>query len=59
MKNTHRKRRSSWIDITFSIAIIALTVSAIYLISQTTKNEASSLPEKKQAALDFRRNRYD
>jgi len=50
MKNTHRKRRSSWIDITFSIAIIALTVSAIYLISQTTKNEASSLPEKKQAA---------
>ena len=51
MKNTHRKRRSSWIDITFSIAIIALTVSAIYLISQTTKNEASSLPEKKQAAL--------
>ena len=50
MKNTHRKRRSSWIDITFSIAIIALTVSAIYLISQTTKNEASSLPEKKQAS---------
>ena len=50
MKNTHRKRRSAWIDVTFSIAIIALTVSAIYLISQTTKNEASSLPEKKQAA---------
>lgn len=49
MKNTHRKRRSSWIDVTFSIAIIALTVSAIYLISQTTKNEASSLPKKKQA----------
>ncbi len=50
MKKTHRKRRSSWIDVTFSIAIIALTVSAIYLISQTTKNEAASLPEKKQAA---------
>jgi len=50
MKNTHRKRRSSWIDITFSIAIIALTLSAIYLISQTTKNEASSLPKKKQAS---------
>ncbi len=50
MKNTHRKRRSAWIDVTFSIAIIALTVSAIYLISQTTKNEASSLPKKKQAA---------
>ncbi|WP_255428629.1 polysaccharide deacetylase family protein [Sporosarcina sp. resist] len=50
MKNMHRKRRSSWIDITFSIAIIALTVSAIYLISQTTKNEASSLPEKNKAS---------
>ncbi|WP_218624958.1 polysaccharide deacetylase family protein [Sporosarcina sp. E16_3] len=50
MKYTHRKRRSAWIDVTFSIAIIALTVSAIYLISQTTKNEASSLPKKKQAA---------
>ena len=33
MKRTHRKRRSTWIDITFSFAIIALTVSAIYLIS--------------------------
>lgn len=50
MKNTHRKRRSAWIDVTFSIAIIALTASAIYLISQTTKNEASSLPKKKQTA---------
>lgn len=50
MKNTHRKRRSFWIDITFSIAIIGLTISAIYLISQTTKNEASSLPEKKQGS---------
>ncbi|KAA0965195.1 polysaccharide deacetylase family protein [Sporosarcina sp. ANT_H38] len=50
MKITHRKRRSSWIDVTFSIAIVALTVSAIYLISQTTKNEAASLHEKKQGA---------
>ena len=33
MKRTHRKRRSTWIDITFSFAIIALTVAAIYLIS--------------------------
>ena len=50
MKKTHRKRRSSWIDVAFSIAIIALTVSAIYLISLTTKNEVAALPDKKQTA---------
>jgi peptidoglycan/xylan/chitin deacetylase (PgdA/CDA1 family) len=50
MKKTHRKRRSSWIDVAFSIAIIALTVSAIYLTSLTTKNEVAALPEKKQTA---------
>ncbi|MBE1554439.1 polysaccharide deacetylase family protein [Sporosarcina limicola] len=50
MKKTHRKRRSSWIDITFSIAIIFLTVAAIYLISQTTKNEAAPLPDKKKSS---------
>ncbi|NYF25123.1 polysaccharide deacetylase family protein [Sporosarcina sp. JAI121] len=50
MKRTHQKRRSSWIDVTFSIAIIALTVSAIYLFSLSNKNEAATLSEKKQTA---------
>lgn len=50
MKKPHRKRRSSWIDFTFSIVIIALTVSAIYLVSLTTKNETASPPENKKAA---------
>ncbi|MFC5590349.1 polysaccharide deacetylase family protein [Sporosarcina soli] len=42
MKRTHRKRRSLWIDATFSIAIITLTVAAIYLISLTSKNDEAS-----------------
>ena len=49
MKKTHRKCRSFWIDVTFSIVIIALTVSAISLISLTTKKETASLPENNQA----------
>ncbi|KXH87227.1 polysaccharide deacetylase family protein [Sporosarcina sp. HYO08] len=40
MKRSQRKRRISWIDVTFSIAIITLTFAAIYLITQKTKNEA-------------------
>jgi len=51
MKKKYQKSRSSWIDITFSIIIVTLTVSAIYLFSLTTKNEAATLPEKKQAAV--------
>ncbi len=50
MKRKHKKHRSSWIDVTFSIAIVMLTVSAIYLISLTTKNEAAAQPDKKLAA---------
>ncbi len=50
MKRTYRKRRSTWIDITFSIAIIALTVAAIYLVSLSNKNEAASPPKKQTAA---------
>ena len=50
MKKTRRKRRSVWIDVAFSVIIIALTISAISLISLTTKKEAASLPENKQAA---------
>ncbi|MCG7335463.1 polysaccharide deacetylase family protein [Sporosarcina sp. ACRSM] len=42
MKRTHRKRRSFWIDMTFSIAIITLTVAAIYLISQASKKDTAS-----------------
>ncbi|WP_186672845.1 polysaccharide deacetylase family protein [Sporosarcina sp. BP05] len=49
MKKTHRNRRSFWIDVTFSIVIIALTVSAISLISLTSKKETASHPYNKQA----------
>ncbi|WP_342505395.1 polysaccharide deacetylase family protein [Sporosarcina sp. FSL K6-2383] len=49
MTRTHRKRRSTWIDITFSTIIIALTVATIYLISLNGKNTAAS-PPKTQAA---------
>ncbi|MFJ7936307.1 polysaccharide deacetylase family protein [Sporosarcina sp. NPDC096371] len=42
MTKTHRKRRSSWRDVTYSIAFIALTVSVIYLTSFSTTNEAAS-----------------
>ncbi|MBO0603299.1 polysaccharide deacetylase family protein [Sporosarcina sp. E16_3] len=48
MKKTHRNRRSFWIDVTFSIVIIALTVSAISLISLTAKKETASPPENKK-----------
>ncbi|GKV65410.1 MULTISPECIES: polysaccharide deacetylase family protein [unclassified Sporosarcina] len=48
MKKTHRKRRSLWIDVTLSIIIIALTVSAISLITLTTKGEAALFPKNKQ-----------
>ncbi|MEK5037951.1 polysaccharide deacetylase family protein [Sporosarcina sp. FSL K6-3457] len=49
MTKTHRKRRSTWIDITFSVAIITLTVAAIYLISLNNKDTAAA-PPKIQAA---------
>lgn len=44
MTKTHRKRRSSWRDVTYSIAFIALTVSVIYLTLFSTTNEAASPP---------------
>ncbi|WP_203246701.1 polysaccharide deacetylase family protein [Sporosarcina beigongshangi] len=48
MTRTHRKRRSTWIDITFSATIIALTVATIYLISINNKSTAAP-PPKTQA----------
>ncbi|WP_318614284.1 polysaccharide deacetylase family protein [Sporosarcina sp. YIM B06819] len=50
MTKTHRKRRSTWIDITFSFTIIGLTVAAIYLFSLGNKNNAAASPPKTQAA---------
>jgi peptidoglycan-N-acetylglucosamine deacetylase len=50
MKRARIKHCPSWIDTTFSIAIIMLTVSAIYLISLTTKNGVAAQPDKKLAA---------
>ncbi|MFJ7934900.1 polysaccharide deacetylase family protein [Sporosarcina sp. NPDC096371] len=50
MKRSDRKRRSTWIDITFSFAIIALTVAAIYLISLNNKSEIASPPKTQAAA---------
>ncbi len=49
MTRTLRKRRSTWIDITFSFAIITLTVAAIYLISLNSEKVTAS-PSNKQAA---------
>lgn len=50
MKRTHRKRRSFWIDMTFSIAIITLTVAAIYLITLASKNETAASGGKNSGA---------
>lgn len=49
MTRSHRKRRTTWIDITFSFAIISLTVAAIYLISLNNEKVTAS-PSKKQTA---------
>lgn len=46
MKRPKHNRRTSWIDITFSIAIITLTVAAILLIVGTTKQQTTPTPEK-------------
>ncbi|MFS0574909.1 polysaccharide deacetylase family protein [Sporosarcina sp. 179-K 3D1 HS] len=48
MKKTARRRRSFWIDVTFSITIITLTVAAIYLIFTTHKQEAAASPDKQK-----------
>lgn len=48
MKKTQRRRRSFWIDITFSVTIIALTAAAIYLIFTTQKQEAAASPDKQK-----------
>ncbi|BAQ11703.1 peptidoglycan N-acetylglucosamine deacetylase a [Bacillus sp. OxB-1] len=52
MKKINRRRRSYWIDFTFSVTIITLTVAAIYLIFHTQKQEAaaSSKKERQSAA---------
>lgn len=49
MTREHRKRRSTWIDITFSGAIIALTVVTIYLISLNNNNVVASPPKTQTA----------
>ena len=51
MTRTHRKRRSIWIDVTFSIAIITLTIAAIYLISLSTKDGIAAQPDKNANAV--------
>lgn len=47
MKKTRHKARSIWIDITFSIAIILLTSSAIFLVFMTEKGQSASQPDEK------------
>lgn len=49
MKRTERKRRSIWIDIAFSIAIIALTAGVIFMLTNMKdgKNHASEVKSLK------------
>lgn len=48
MKRKRHKARSVWIDITFSIAIILLTSSAIFLVFMTEDSHSASQPDKKE-----------
>ncbi|WP_432358227.1 polysaccharide deacetylase family protein [Sporosarcina sp. UB5] len=48
MKRKRQKSRSIWIDITFSIAIILLTMSAIYLIFMTEIGLSTSKSSTKE-----------
>lgn len=47
MKRKHQKVRSIWIDITFSVAIILLTVSAILLVFKTEDRKNVSQQDEK------------
>jgi len=44
MNNLRKKRRSSWLEALFSVAIIALIITGTYLIFYSNKNQASTLP---------------
>ena len=48
MKRKRTKLRSVWIDITFSITIILLTLAAIYLVFNTDNGHTASHPDKKE-----------
>ncbi|MCM3637193.1 polysaccharide deacetylase family protein [Sporosarcina luteola] len=48
MKRKHHKARSVWIDITFSTAIVLLTVSAILLVFTPEKSLTASQPDEKE-----------
>ena len=48
MKRKRTKLRSVWIDITFSIAIVLLTLAAIYLVFNTENGRTASHPERKE-----------
>lgn len=45
MKHLHKKRRTSWIDIVFSVVIITLITSGSYLLFFSSENEAATLKE--------------
>lgn len=45
MNRSHRKRRTSWIDITFSITLVALTIATIFLAFIYIKNEHVQFPQ--------------
>ncbi len=48
MKRKRTKLRSIWIDITFSISIILLTLAAIYLVFNNENSQTDSPPDKKE-----------
>ena len=48
MKRKRTKLRSVWIDITFSISIILLTLAAIYLVFNNENSHTASPPDKKE-----------
>ncbi|CAM3157082.1 polysaccharide deacetylase family protein [Filibacter tadaridae] len=52
MKRSSWKHRSTWIDITFSIALVALTIAAIYLVTLSTKEDSASATENKKSAAE-------
>lgn len=49
MKRKRHKARSVWIDITFSITIVLLTVSALILVFRTENGYTASQPDKKES----------
>ncbi|MFC5604375.1 polysaccharide deacetylase family protein [Sporosarcina koreensis] len=50
MIRKRHKARSVWIDITFSLAIILLTLSAIFLVFMTETGQTASQPDKKESS---------